>query len=68
MADMADYLKVRARANDGEHAPIPNLVWWDWNPNSGDTGGLVMDDWTVVRAPSLVCRVCALLSAPCRAH
>lgn len=20
-------------------------VWWSWNPNSGDTGGVLLDDW-----------------------
>ncbi len=23
--------------------------WWSWNPNSGDTGGVLEDDWTTVR-------------------
>jgi len=23
--------------------------YWDWNPNSGDTGGVLMDDWVSVR-------------------
>jgi hypothetical protein len=21
-------------------------TWWSWNPNSGDTGGILADDWT----------------------
>lgn len=21
-------------------------TWWSWNPNSGDTGGILKDDWT----------------------
>lgn len=21
-------------------------AWWSWNPNSGDTGGILQDDWT----------------------
>ncbi len=21
-------------------------TWWSWNPNSGDTGGILQDDWT----------------------
>jgi endoglucanase len=20
-------------------------IWWSWNPNSGDTGGILLDDW-----------------------
>jgi endoglucanase len=23
-------------------------TWWSWNPNSGDTGGILLDDWTTV--------------------
>jgi chitinase len=23
-------------------------TWWSWNPNSGDTGGILSDDWTTV--------------------
>jgi endoglucanase len=23
-------------------------TWWSWNPNSGDTGGILGDDWTTV--------------------
>ena len=25
-------------------------IWWSWNPNSRDTGGILNDDWTTVRA------------------
>jgi hypothetical protein len=31
--------------NDGLHNPIPNIIWWAWNDNSGDTGGLVDSTW-----------------------
>ncbi|MEM6677759.1 MAG: cellulase family glycosylhydrolase [Pseudomonadota bacterium] len=27
----------------------PSFAWWSWNPNSGDTGGYLLDDWTTVR-------------------
>ena len=27
------------------HNPTPNMIWWAWNANSGDTGGIVMDNW-----------------------
>lgn len=26
----------------------PSWIWWSWNPNSGDTGGILKDDWTSV--------------------
>jgi endoglucanase len=25
-----------------------NFTYWSWNPNSGDTGGIVQDDWVTV--------------------
>jgi aryl-phospho-beta-D-glucosidase BglC (GH1 family) len=27
----------------------PSWTWWSWNPNSGDTGGILHDDWAHVR-------------------
>ena len=27
---------------------VRNFFYWSWNPNSGDTGGIVLDDWTTV--------------------
>lgn len=32
---------------DGEFGP--SFAWWSWNPNSGDTGGILEDDWMTVR-------------------
>ncbi len=32
-----------AAGNEG-----PSWTWWSWNPNSGDTGGILKDDWTSV--------------------
>ncbi|ODU00866.1 MAG: hypothetical protein ABS79_02645 [Planctomycetes bacterium SCN 63-9] len=26
----------------------PSWTWWSWNPNSGDTGGILQNDWTTV--------------------
>jgi endoglucanase len=23
-------------------------IWWSWNPNSADTGGILQDDWVTV--------------------
>ena len=31
-----------------------DLFYWCWNPNSGDTGGILADDWTTVRADKMV--------------
>lgn len=28
---------------------IRSGFYWSWNPNSGDTGGILMDDWSSVR-------------------
>lgn len=28
-------------------------AWWSYNPNSGDTGGLVRDDWVTPQQPKL---------------
>ena len=28
-------------------------TWWSWNPNSGDTGGILQDDWTTVNQAQL---------------
>lgn len=28
-------------------------AWWSWNPNSGDTGGILRDDWTTVNQDKL---------------
>jgi aryl-phospho-beta-D-glucosidase BglC (GH1 family) len=27
-----------------------NFTFWSWNPNSGDTGGILQDDWRTVNA------------------
>jgi chitinase len=34
--------------NDGtqDRADLgPSFAWWSWNPNSGDTGGILANDW-----------------------
>ncbi len=28
--------------------PAASFAWWSWNPNSGDTGGILADDWQTV--------------------
>ena len=31
----------------------PSWTWWSWNPNSGDTGGILQDDWLNVQQAKL---------------
>lgn len=40
-----------------------NFAWWSWNPNSGDTGGVLLDDWRTPR-PAVVDLLDDLLDAP----
>lgn len=28
--------------------PTPSWFYWDWNPNSGNTGGILKDDWSTI--------------------
>jgi endoglucanase len=32
---------------------LRSAFYWSWNPNSGDTGGILRDDWTTVREDKL---------------
>ena len=32
---------------------ITNVFYWSWNPNSGDTGGILQDDWVSLRQDKL---------------
>jgi aryl-phospho-beta-D-glucosidase BglC (GH1 family)/uncharacterized surface protein with fasciclin (FAS1) repeats len=48
MNDFAEYLNNEGKANDGQHVAIPNWFYWSWNANSGDTGGLVTDNWVTI--------------------
>jgi endoglucanase len=32
---------------------IDNFFYWSWNPNSGDTGGILKDDWRSVWQPKV---------------
>ncbi|MDP1880662.1 MAG: cellulase family glycosylhydrolase [Parachlamydiaceae bacterium] len=43
--DLAKYFNNTGELADGKHQPITNWFYWSWNPNSGDTGGLVEDNW-----------------------
>jgi endoglucanase len=41
---LADYLRPTAQYG----ADSFSWTFWSWNPNSGDTGGILKDDWTTV--------------------
>jgi hypothetical protein len=43
-----NYVTNTGDAVDGLHGPITSIIWWSWNANSGDTGGIVGDDWVTV--------------------
>ena len=43
MRQFADYL--------GQHGT--SWTFWSWNPNSGDTGGVLADDWKTVNADKM---------------
>lgn len=45
MNDIAKYFRLAGDSNDGKHQAIPHWFYWSWNANSGDTGGLVADNW-----------------------
>ncbi len=48
LTDLAAYLTCDSRGDDGRHERIGSWFYWCWNANSGDTGGLVRDDWTTL--------------------
>ncbi|WNI20547.1 cellulase family glycosylhydrolase [Streptomyces sp. ITFR-16] len=41
---LADYLRPTAQYGGDSFS----WTFWSWNPNSGDTGGILKDDWTTV--------------------
>ncbi|MFJ5732462.1 cellulase family glycosylhydrolase [Streptomyces paradoxus] len=44
LAELVKYLRsTSAHGADGFH-----WTFWSWNPNSGDTGGILKDDWQTV--------------------
>ena len=49
---MVSYLAGDLDGNGTNDLPAGKLgmswTWWAWNPNSGDTGGILNDDWTTV--------------------
>ena len=36
------------QTGDDKHNAISSVFWWAWNANSGDTKGLVLDDWEIL--------------------
>lgn len=40
-----DYTWQNALVNYFKSKGICNTYYWSWNPNSGDTGGVLQDDW-----------------------
>jgi aryl-phospho-beta-D-glucosidase BglC (GH1 family) len=49
LQDIAKYLNNRDDGADGRHRAIHHWFYWCWNPNSGDTGGLVSDNWADIQ-------------------
>lgn len=47
-SSFANYLNNTNDAVDGLHNPIQSWFYWSYNPNSGDTGGIVKNDWTTI--------------------
>ena len=71
LADMAKYMRndysslpAGYSAANFPHANMPNMFWWDWNANSGDTGGLVQNDWLTVNAHYAVSAQSCLCAGP----
>jgi endoglucanase len=49
LADPRDQTWLRTlMAYLGTGADAISFTFWSWNPNSGDTGGILNDDWTTV--------------------
>jgi aryl-phospho-beta-D-glucosidase BglC (GH1 family) len=52
MDTMVNYLKGDLDGNGSNDLPAGSQgvswTWWAWNPNSGDTGGILKDDWNSV--------------------
>ncbi len=49
METMVDYLAGDLNGDGTNDVPVGDLPiswsFWSWNPNSGDTGGILLDDW-----------------------
>jgi hypothetical protein len=40
-------LLLQGAAQEYNAIPMGGWLWWAWNENSGDTGGIVMNNWQV---------------------
>jgi aryl-phospho-beta-D-glucosidase BglC (GH1 family) len=51
-SDQQWYQQLTAYLADTTGAPAGGVgmswTWWSWNPDSGDTGGILQNDWTTV--------------------
>ncbi|MFN8769916.1 MAG: glycoside hydrolase family 5 protein [Neisseriaceae bacterium] len=52
-SSFANYLNYTSDAQDGQHDAIENWFYWDYNANSGDTGGIVDDGWVTILWPKI---------------
>ena len=44
LINVATYLTKMGSGNSA----APSWFYWDWNPNSGNTGGILKNDWTTI--------------------
>ena len=51
--DLVPYIQNTGQGVDGQHSAFAGSVWWAWNNNALDTGGLVSDDWTSILWPKI---------------
>ncbi len=51
--DPAKELQWATSLRDYIQAKGLSWTWWCWTPNSGDTGGILTDDWTTTHASKL---------------
>ena len=49
LTSFANYLNNNNDAIDGQHNAINNWFYWCYNPNSGDTGGIVDNSWDTIQ-------------------
>jgi len=46
--DLIPYIQNTGQGVDGKHNAFAGSIWWAWNNNALDTGGLVSNDWTTI--------------------
>ena len=46
--DLIPYIQNTGQGVDGKHNAFAGSIWWAWNNNALDTGGLVGSDWTTI--------------------